>query len=261
MNLSAATDGQVLTLSVAGVTAVGGPPETYSLSIGVLAGDVDQSGSVNVADISYVKLNSGFTVTSSNFLDDVTGDDAINVADVSSVKLRSGDTLASGGTNSDTVEALSLATAQVQTASLSSATIQPQLAVAPAIQETSQDAVGPASAPPVPLALALPVADGADGAPTGASSATFDTGAAPSIVSSHSTAAVTSNDGPANGGVDAAPPTMNAKSTATPSPTVNEPVRDRLFVAADFRFDYFMGRHKKSAATAASDFWTADSLG
>ena len=81
-----------------------------------MAGDVDQSGSVNIADISYVKLNSGFPVTSSNFLDDVTGDGAINVADVSSVELRSGDVLASGGTDSDTVEAVSLATAQMQSA-------------------------------------------------------------------------------------------------------------------------------------------------
>ncbi len=102
VTLSGVTDGQVLTLSLGGVAAAGGPPEMYSLSISVLAGDVDQSGSVNVADISYVKLNSGFPVTSSNFLDDVTADGAINVADVSSVKLRSGDLLSTGGTNSDT---------------------------------------------------------------------------------------------------------------------------------------------------------------
>ena len=97
VTMSGATDGQTLSIAVGGVRTVGGVTGNYTLNIGVLAGDVDQSGSVNVADISYAKLNSGFTVTSNNFLYDVTGDGAINIADISSVKLRSGDVLASGG--------------------------------------------------------------------------------------------------------------------------------------------------------------------
>ena len=93
IGMSGATDGQVLTIMLTGPQVVGGAPGSYTFNIGVLLGDVDSSGAVNVADVSYIKLNSGVPVTSANFLDDIDCSGSINVADVSYAKLKSGYTL------------------------------------------------------------------------------------------------------------------------------------------------------------------------
>jgi hypothetical protein len=60
--------------------------------MGVLAGDTNADGTVNSADISQTKAQSGFAV-GSNFREDVTVDNSINSADITFVKLRSGTAL------------------------------------------------------------------------------------------------------------------------------------------------------------------------
>jgi beta-galactosidase len=93
IGMSGATDGQVLTILLTGPQVVSGAPGNYTLNVGVLLGDIDGSGSVNVGDVIAAKLNSGVPLTSSNFLSDLNGDGAINVADVITAKLNSGHTL------------------------------------------------------------------------------------------------------------------------------------------------------------------------
>jgi hypothetical protein len=59
----------------------------------VLVGDTTADGSVNSADISQTKSQSGHTVGSSNFPEDVTADGSVNSADISVVKSKSGTAL------------------------------------------------------------------------------------------------------------------------------------------------------------------------
>ena len=53
-----------------------------SVTAGILIGDTNGDGTVNVADIGQTKSQSGHTVTSFNFREDVTVDGSINVADI-----------------------------------------------------------------------------------------------------------------------------------------------------------------------------------
>ncbi len=257
VTLSGVTDGQVLTLSLGGVAAAGGPPEMYSLSISVLAGDVDQSGSVNVADISYVKLNSGFPVTSSNFLDDVTADGAINVADVSSVKLRSGDLLSTGGTSSDTVEALPLATEQMQNATLTVAATQPQLDAAPvaAIQGTELDSLAPVILPSNDVLPAITIA-AAPPNPAGTSDSRSNAIAGPGLASSENSSVPGASVESASFSVhisqpmDAVAPSRAKSvrseiSTGQIEATSTSQFHDFLLASEDFRLDFQIGHHKK----------------
>ncbi len=64
-----------------------------SISMAVLAGDTNGDGAVNSGDISQTKSQSGNTVTSSNFREDVTTDGSINSGDISLVKSKSGTAL------------------------------------------------------------------------------------------------------------------------------------------------------------------------
>ena len=259
VTLSGATDGQVLTLSVAGVAAAGGPPEMYSLSISVLAGDVDQSGSVNVADISYVKLNSGFPVTSSNFLDDVTADGAINVADVSSVKLRSGNLLSTGGTNSGPVEAVPLATEQLESATLTAATTQPQIDAAPtaAIQGTELDSLAPVILPSNDVLPAITIA-AAPPDPAGTSDSRSNAIAGPGLASSENSSVPGASVESASFSVhisqpmDAVAPSRAKSvrseiSTGQIEATSTSQFHDFLLASEDFRLDFQIGHHKKFA--------------
>ena len=61
--------------------------------MGVLVGDTTGDRSVNSADISQTKSQSGQAVTTSNFREDVTADGSINSADISLVKSKSGTAL------------------------------------------------------------------------------------------------------------------------------------------------------------------------
>jgi hypothetical protein len=59
----------------------------------LLQGDTSADISVNSADISQTKSQSGRAVSSSNFREDVTTDGSINSADISLVKSKSGKAL------------------------------------------------------------------------------------------------------------------------------------------------------------------------
>ena len=61
--------------------------------MGVLLGDTTGNGGVNASDVSQVKLQSGQTISGSNFRTDVNANGSINASDVSTVKLRSGTSL------------------------------------------------------------------------------------------------------------------------------------------------------------------------
>jgi hypothetical protein len=90
ISLSGTTDAQTLTVTLTGPRVLNGSAGSYTLNIGVLLGDIDGSGAVNMADVLTAKLNSGAGVTSTNFLIDLNADGAINVADVVTAKLNSG---------------------------------------------------------------------------------------------------------------------------------------------------------------------------
>ncbi len=101
ITVSGAIDGEVFVVNLSGVrSSLGGTTGNYALNIGVLMGDIDGSGAVNVADVAYARLNSGVPVSSANFLDDIDGSGAINVADISYVKAQSGDDLDYGNITS-----------------------------------------------------------------------------------------------------------------------------------------------------------------
>jgi hypothetical protein len=61
--------------------------------MGVLLGDTTGDGFVNSADISQTKSQSGQSVGSSNFREDVNTDGFLNSADISLVKSESGTAL------------------------------------------------------------------------------------------------------------------------------------------------------------------------
>ena len=60
------------------------------LAIGFLAGDINNSFSVNASDISAIKARSGQTTNAGNFRFDINASGAINASDISAVKSRSG---------------------------------------------------------------------------------------------------------------------------------------------------------------------------
>src|SRR5439155_610967 len=62
-------------------------------TMGVLIGDTSADRSVNSADISQTKSQSGHAVSISNFREDVTADGSLNSADISLVKSKSGTAL------------------------------------------------------------------------------------------------------------------------------------------------------------------------
>ena len=67
--------------------------QIFSVSLGFLIGDVNNTRSVNSSDISGVKARSGQGTTIGNFRFDVNATGAINSSDISAVKARSGVTL------------------------------------------------------------------------------------------------------------------------------------------------------------------------
>src|SRR5207253_5664542 len=94
VNLTGVTNAQVITVSLTNVTdSASNFSSAVSASMGVLIGDTTADGSVNSADISQTKSQSGHAVSSSNFREDVTADGSINSADISLVKSKSGTAL------------------------------------------------------------------------------------------------------------------------------------------------------------------------
>ncbi|MEP6810748.1 MAG: dockerin type I domain-containing protein [Chthoniobacterales bacterium] len=94
VNLSGVADYQTITLTLGGVTDSFGQvlPNT-TLSVRMLIGDVTGNGSVNSSDVIQVKEQSGETVTSSNFRDDINASGAITTTDIALTKFNSGHSL------------------------------------------------------------------------------------------------------------------------------------------------------------------------
>ncbi|MEQ1517062.1 MAG: choice-of-anchor Q domain-containing protein, partial [Usitatibacteraceae bacterium] len=87
VTLTGVPDNQRALVSLSNINGIG---INASAAVGFLAGDVNNTRSVNSSDISGVKARSGQTTTASNFLFDVNASGAINSSDISAVKARSG---------------------------------------------------------------------------------------------------------------------------------------------------------------------------
>src|SRR5207244_5808276 len=100
-NFTVSSDGTRVTIDLIGVTnaqtiivtlnvTAGLNTSDVAVPMSVLVGDTTADGSVNSADISQTKSQSGHGVSSSNFREDVTVDGSINSSDISLVKSKSG---------------------------------------------------------------------------------------------------------------------------------------------------------------------------
>jgi hypothetical protein len=89
VNLTHVNNAQTVTISLTNVTD-GTNTGNVSVPMAVLAGDTNADRSVNSADISQTKSQSGQFVTNANFREDVNADGNINSADISFVKSKSG---------------------------------------------------------------------------------------------------------------------------------------------------------------------------
>jgi hypothetical protein len=92
LNLNGVANAQRLVLEFRGVSD-GVNTGNFTLQIGFLVGDTNGNGSVNASDVSQVKVQSGQTVTGTNFRTDVSVNGSINASDVSLAKARSGTAL------------------------------------------------------------------------------------------------------------------------------------------------------------------------
>jgi serine protease AprX len=91
VNLTGVADAQKITVKLTGATDTLAQtlPDT-SVSLNILAGDVNGNKTVNGTDVSQTKLQSGALITAANFREDVVVSGAINGTDVSLVKSHSG---------------------------------------------------------------------------------------------------------------------------------------------------------------------------
>jgi hypothetical protein len=94
VNLGHVADVQKITVTLSDVTSDSGSVlADTSVSMNVLAGDVDASKTVDQTDMTQVRAQVGNPVTSSNFRDDVRADGTINQADVKEVRADQGHNL------------------------------------------------------------------------------------------------------------------------------------------------------------------------
>ncbi len=94
VNLTGVTNAQVITVSLTNVQdSTGNSSSAISASMGVLIGDTNADRFVNSGDIAQTKSQSGQSVTSSNFREDVTVDGNLNSGDIGLVKSKSGTAL------------------------------------------------------------------------------------------------------------------------------------------------------------------------
>ena len=94
VNLTGVTNAQTITVSLNNITdSLGNFSSAASTSMSVLIGDTNADRSVDSADISQVKSQSGNAVNSSNFREDLNGDGFIDSADIGFVKSKSGTAL------------------------------------------------------------------------------------------------------------------------------------------------------------------------
>lgn len=92
VNLTGVANAQWIVVTLNGVTE-GTKTGDTSIAMGVLVADTTADGSVNSADISQTKSQSGQIVMATNFREDVGADGSINSADISLVKSKSGTAL------------------------------------------------------------------------------------------------------------------------------------------------------------------------
>ena len=82
MPLSGVTNQQYVTVSLTDVTSTdGGVGGSASVRVGFLAGDVNQSRVVSVADLGLVNAQLAQPVTAANFIKDVNASGTLTVAD------------------------------------------------------------------------------------------------------------------------------------------------------------------------------------
>ena len=98
VNLTGVSNAQYLTVTLTNIADVAGNTiSSVSATMGVLAGDTTGNGFVNSSDISQTQSQSGRTVGTSNFREDVTLSNTINSSDISLVQSESGTALPAGG--------------------------------------------------------------------------------------------------------------------------------------------------------------------
>jgi hypothetical protein len=81
VGLTGVADQQSLTISLSDVTTASSTAGTGSIRVGFLAGDVNQTRVVSVADLGLVNAQLAQPVTAANFLKDANAGGAISVAD------------------------------------------------------------------------------------------------------------------------------------------------------------------------------------
>jgi hypothetical protein len=92
VNLTGVSNAQIIVVTLTGVSD-GINTRNVQATMGVLVGDTTSDGFVNSADISQTKSQSGQSVDSSTFREDVNADGFINSTDISLVKSNSGTAL------------------------------------------------------------------------------------------------------------------------------------------------------------------------
>ena len=95
VNLTGVQNQTYTTVTLNGVTnaCFGTLNPSPSGTMGVLLGDTTADGTVNSADITQVRRQSGNVANSSNFREDTTMDGTINSADITQVRRQSGTAL------------------------------------------------------------------------------------------------------------------------------------------------------------------------
>jgi hypothetical protein len=94
VNLSGVADVQKITVKLSGVTDAFSQvlPDT-TVTMGVLPGDTTGDGFVNSADIAQTKSQSGISLSTANFREDLTVEGNIDSTDIALVKSKSGTAL------------------------------------------------------------------------------------------------------------------------------------------------------------------------
>ncbi len=92
VNLTNVSNAQVITITLTGVND-GTHSSSVNIPMAVLVGDTSANGSVNATDVSQTKVQSGQSVSGTNFREDVFVNGVINSTDVGIVKTASGTAL------------------------------------------------------------------------------------------------------------------------------------------------------------------------
>jgi hypothetical protein len=91
VSLTGVANAQVVTITLNNVSDIAGKfSQNVSATMGVLLGDTNADGVVNVGDTIQVRSHAGADITNSNFRTDINADGLINVGDTIPVRLQSG---------------------------------------------------------------------------------------------------------------------------------------------------------------------------